>query len=130
MAVGFETRAPFLDHNVATFAFSLSSNYKIKRKNFSKITKWCLREILKKYLPENLTNGSKSGFAMPLGKWLRGPLREWAETLFDKNTIINQGFLNHEKIKILWSDHLNYKNDNTEILWRILMWQSWIEINC
>ena len=66
---------------------------------------------------------------MPLGKWLRGPLKEWAETLFDKNTILNQGFLNPDKIKILWTDHLNYKNDNTEILWRILMWQSWMEIN-
>ena len=127
MAVSLETRAPFLDHELAQFAFSLNSKFKIRKHNFKKITKWPLRQILKKYVPEVLVNNPKSGFAMPIGNWLRGPLKDWASYMMNEGILNDQSFLDTKKVKILWEDHLNFKRDNTEILWRILMWQCWIQ---
>ena len=127
MAVSLETRAPFLDHELAQFAFSINSKFKIRNHNFKKITKWPLRQILKKYIPEVLVNNPKSGFAMPIGNWLRGPLKDWASYMMNEAILINQSFLDTKKVKILWEDHLNFKRDNTEILWRILIWQCWIQ---
>ena len=127
MSVGLETRAPFLDHELANFAFSINSKYKIRSQKFKKITKWPLRQILKKYIPEAFINNPKSGFSMPIGNWLRGPLRNWSNCMLDEIIIKNQSYLDEKKVKNLWKDHLNYRRDNTEILWRILMCQSWVQ---
>ena len=86
-----------------------------------------IKQILKKYIPEELINNPKSGFAMPIGNWLRGPLKEWASSMMDEYKIRNQSFLDINVVNNLWADHLNCKKDNTEILWRILMWQCWLQ---
>ena len=64
---------------------------------------------------------------MPIGNWLRGPLRNWSNCMLDEIIIKNQSYLDEKKVKTLWKDHLNYRSDNTEILWRILMWQCWLQ---
>ena len=64
---------------------------------------------------------------MPIGNWLRGPLKDWANYTLDENIIKEESFLDPKKIKYLWQEHLNFKKDNTELLWRILMWECWIQ---
>ena len=85
MGVSLETRAPFLDHRLADFAWQLPMKYKIRDGQ----NKWILRQILYKYIPKDLFERPKMGFGILLDSWLRGPLRDWAENLLDINKIKN-----------------------------------------
>jgi asparagine synthase (glutamine-hydrolysing) len=125
MANSLETRAPFLDHRLSEIAWRFQLNDKIHKRS----GKLLLKNILKKYIPEHLTERPKSGFSIPLGEWLRGPLKEWASGLIDESTINTQGHLHFEPISKAWTDHLSGKNDNSHKLWSILMFQSWLEAN-
>ncbi len=120
MAVGLETRAPFLDHRVAEIALSLPNNLKINSK-IKYGTKIILRKILEKYIPSEIINRPKTGFGLPIGYWLKGPLKEWSYDLIDQDN----SFFNLNYAKKLFHQH-NYQNyDHTEKLWSILMWQLW-----
>jgi len=77
MAVGLETRALFLDHRVAQVAWRLPMAMRI----LGNTSKWALRQILYQHVPRELIERPKAGFAMPIGQWLRGPLRSWASDL-------------------------------------------------
>ena len=120
-----ETRAPFLDHRVAEIAWSLPLHFKIKNYGYRSKSKWALKEILKKYVPQEIVGEKEVRFAMPIGFWLRGPLREWAEDLLDSQLISKQGYLDQDIIQRLWHQHLTGKVDNTAMIWSVLMWQAW-----
>ena len=98
---------------------------KIKNNN----GKWALRQILYKYVPSDLIDRPKSGFAIPIGEWLRGPLKEWAEDLIEEKKVISQGFLNHKNVRKIWELHVSGNADYTARIWSILMFQSWLEHN-
>ena len=121
MAVSLETRSPFLDKNVAVSSWKISESLKIKNAQ----GKYILREILSNYIPRNLFDRHKSGFATPIKDWLRGPLKEWSMDLMNTSTLKSDGYLNEETVKGLWDDHINLKMDNSKKLWPILMWQAW-----
>ena len=123
MSMGLETRAPFLDHRVAEFSWQLPLSMKINGNQ----TKWILRELLYKDVPKNLIERPKAGFSIPLGAWLRGPLREWAENLLDGARLEQEGLLYPEPIRLAWTQHLSSKYDHSAKLWSILMLQSWLE---
>ncbi|MFH1846068.1 MAG: asparagine synthase (glutamine-hydrolyzing) [Candidatus Omnitrophota bacterium] len=123
MAVSLETRVPFLDHRVIEFSKQLPLAYKIKNRR----SKWILREILYKYVPSDLLERPKMGFAVPVDKWLRGSLRPWAEDLLSENLIRKQGILNPEPIQKMWKEHLSKKRNWQHHLWDILMFQAWKE---
>ena len=125
MAVGMETRSPFLDYKVAEFAWKMSSNLKIKRDGFKQIGKYPLRKILEKYIPSKIFNKPKAGFAIPIGFWLKGELKSWANDLLSQESLKNQDFLNYQFVSNIWNQHLKGEKDNTSKLWTILMWQSW-----
>ena len=123
MATSLETRAPFLDHRVAELAWGLPLNMKIRNGQ----GKWALRQVLYKYVPENLIDRPKAGFAIPVGQWLRGPLKDWAEVLLDENRLEVEGYFYSKPIRDRWAQHLSGRYDHTASLWAVLMFQSWLE---
>ena len=80
-----------------------------------------------KYVPKSLIERPKAGFSIPLGDWLKGPLKEWADSLLEQSRITNEGYLNSQYVNQIWSEHLSGKRDWTFKIWSILMFQSWLE---
>ena len=126
MAASLETRAPFLDHHVASVAWRLPMAMKIRLGRHGSTSKWALRQLLYRHVPPELIERPKAGFAMPIGLWLRGPLRPWAEDLLNPGAMRRQGFLRPEPIQLLWRQHLSGRFDHTTRLWTVLMWQAWL----
>lgn len=125
MATSLETRVPFLDHRVVALAWRLPLHMKIR----GSVGKWALRQVLYKYVPKELIERPKAGFAIPIGQWLRGPLRDWAESLISEQRLQSQGYLRPEPIRQAWAEHLSGKRDNTAKLWSVLMFQAWLQKN-
>ena len=127
MATSLETRAPFLDHKVVECAWRIGLDCKIDAKNNR--GKLILRKILAKYIPLELIERPKMGFGVPIGEWIRGPLKQWADELLAEDLIESQGFLKSEIVNKIYQEHQSRRFDHTAKLWHILMWQSWIERN-
>lgn len=121
MGASLETRAPFLDHRVVKFACSLPMDMKIRERK----SKWILRKILYKYVPPQLIERPKMGFGIPIDSWLRGPLRDWAQSLLDFNRMECEGILKVELIRNRWDEHLSGKRNWQHCLWNILMFEAW-----
>jgi asparagine synthase (glutamine-hydrolysing) len=124
MGVSLESRMPFLDHRLVEFAWQLPLTMKIQ-KSFGK---WILRQVLAKYVPRELFERPKSGFGVPIDSWLRGPLREWAETLLNEGRLRSEGFFNSAPIRDKWKEHLSGKYNWQYHLWDVLMFQAWLEV--
>ena len=125
MAVSLETRVPFLDPSVIKFSASLPMEFKIR----NGVTKWALREVLYKHVPKDLIERPKMGFGVPIDQWLRGPLRDWAETLLDEKRLYQEGFFNVEFVRNKWLQHLSGEQNWHHQLWNVLMFQAWLDQN-
>lgn len=124
MAVSLETRVPFLDHKVFEFAWRIPMSMKLRHGQ----SKWILRQVLYRYVPRKLIDRPKMGFGIPLDVWLRGPLREWADALLEISRLSHEGFFNPAHIRTLWTDHLSGKRNWAYLLWNVLMFQAWLEV--
>lgn len=124
MSASLEARAPFLDHRIIEFAFSLPLEFKTD----GRVGKKILRDLAYRQVPRSLIERSKSGFTVPIGLWLRGPLKEWASELLAPEALRDQGYLNVESVSKVWSDHCDGKRDNAQVLWNLLSFQSWLKI--
>jgi asparagine synthase (glutamine-hydrolysing) len=125
MAVSLETRVPFLDHALVEFAWRLPFELKVRGGE----TKWILRQLLYRHVPRALIERPKMGFGVPIGEWLRGPLRDWAEALLDERRLHDEGYFRPEPIRRMWDAHLSGSLNEQYRLWPILMFQSWLEAN-
>ena len=124
MANSLETRLPFLDHRVAELAWRLPLGMKIRDGQ----GKWALRQILYQYVPRELIERPKAGFGIPVGLWLRGPLRDWAEALLEEERLTREGYLLPGPVRQAWREHLSGRRDWTYRLWAVLMFQAWLEL--
>jgi len=121
MAVSLETRIPLLNHNIVEFSASLPDHINIRNGK----DKWPLQQILSKYVPVELFDRPKQGFAIPLGEWLRGPLNAWMEDLLSEESLAKSGFFKHQSITPIIKMHMDGDSDFSPTLWSLLMFQSW-----
>ena len=125
MGTSLETRVPLLDHRVAELAWRLPLDMKVR----GNTGKWALRQVLYQHVPRELIERPKAGFAIPVGPWLRGPLRDWGESLLDETRLREQGYLDPAPIRQRWAEHQSGRRDHTPSLWAVLMFQAWLMDN-
>jgi asparagine synthase (glutamine-hydrolysing) len=123
MAMSLEARCPFLDHRVVEFAWSLPTAMKIRNGR----GKWPLYRVLRRYLPQALFERPKHGFNVPIGTWLKGLLRDWAEELLAEPKIAQEGYLDNGFVQVCWHEHVSGRRDRGHELWAILMIEAWLE---
>lgn len=122
MGVSLEARTPLLDHRVVEFAWSLPHEFKVEGRSGKRI----LRDVLARYVPRDLFERPKVGFGVPIGDWLRGPLRNWADDLIDERRLQREGYFFPQPIRQKWAEHISGRTDWSYHLWDVLMFQGWV----
>ena len=100
MSTSLEARLPFLDYKLVEFSWTIPESQKIVNGK----GKWLLRQLLYKYVPEDIIDGPKKGFAVPLNYWLKGPLKEWADDLLSKSNLDKHNIFNEKAVRNLWNN--------------------------
>ena len=123
MAVSLETRVPFLDHRLATVAARIPLEMKVHGGKGKQI----LRQALFARAPHSLFDRPKAGFAVPVGQWIKEPLRDWAEELLSERRLMAEGWFDPAIIRARWAGHCSGHRDSTAAIWSILMFQAWLD---
>jgi asparagine synthase (glutamine-hydrolysing) len=123
MSASIEARVPYLDNDAVELAWRLP----IKARIHEGVGKWPLRQVLKRYVPKELFERPKSGFGIPIGAWLRGPLRSWAEDMLSEKSLSNDGFFESAVVRRQWAEHLSGRFNRQYSLWSVLMFQAWLK---
>lgn len=124
MAVALEVRVPLIAPDVMAFAWRLPPEMKIRGGQ----GKWVLRQVLARHVPRQLWDRPKLGFDPPLGSWLRGPLRPWAEDLLARPLLEDQGLFAAPIARSLWQEHLSGAANHEYALWALLVTQQWLQV--
>jgi asparagine synthase (glutamine-hydrolysing) len=123
MAVSLESRVPLLDHRVVEFAWRLPLHLKVRQGE----GKWLLKKVLRRHIPGRLIDRKKMGFGVPVGEWIRGPLRDWAEDLLSAQRLRQQGFFDEPTVRARWAHYLKGGRMSSDGIWQLLMFQSWMD---
>lgn len=122
MSVGLEVRSPYLDREVAEFAWRMPPWMKIRGVE----RKWLSYRLAERIIPGGFKPTPKMGFAVPVHDWIRGPLRPWAEDLLSVDRLRREGVLDAERLRARWERFLAGRNDERHLIWALLMFQSWM----
>jgi asparagine synthase (glutamine-hydrolysing) len=122
MAVSLESRVPMLDHRVVEFAWRLPLHMKVRRHE----AKWLLKKVLRRHVPGRLIDRKKMGFGVPVGDWIKGPLRGWAEDLLSAQRLRQQGIFDESVVRTRWAQYLKGGRISSDVVWQMLMFQSWV----
>jgi asparagine synthase (glutamine-hydrolysing) len=111
-----------LDHRVLEFAWHLPLHMKVR----GRTGKWLLKQVLRKYVPDSMMERRKMGFGVPVSEWIRGPLRDWAESLLCEDRLRREGYLNPKLAREQWLSHLTTESTGSDSTWHVLAFQSWL----
>jgi asparagine synthase (glutamine-hydrolysing) len=120
-AAGLAIRMPFLDPALVDFSWTLPPALKLR----GRVNKWLLRQVLYRHVPPAILQRPKMGFDVPIGAWLRGSLRDWAEDLLDEQRLRREGIFDPAPIRAIWREHLAERRNRQGALWVVLMFQAW-----
>jgi asparagine synthase (glutamine-hydrolysing) len=121
MAVSLEVRVPLLDRRVVEFAWTLPESHLISAGKGKQV----LRAVLHRHLPEALFERPKMGFGVPIGEWLRGPLRNWAEEMLSPKALSAHGLFDEALLRRRWREHLSGRRNWQHAIWSVLQFQAW-----
>jgi asparagine synthase (glutamine-hydrolysing) len=125
MAVSLETRLPLLSHEIVELSWRVPLHMKVRDGS----SKWLLRQVLYRQVPRELIDRPKMGFTVPLRQWLESDLRSWAEDTLATLGSAGSEFLDEKRVRAIWDRQMRGKEDNSSLIWSILMFLSWIEAN-
>jgi asparagine synthase (glutamine-hydrolysing) len=123
MATSLETRLPLLDHRLVEFSWHLPDDLKLR----GRTTKWLLRAILDRYVPRSLIERPKMGFTVPIDKWLRGPLKEWAADMLIGSAFQDLFPVDPATVRRLWDEYLAERGPSANEIWALVMLSAWAE---
>ncbi len=123
MAVSLEVRVPILDHRIVEFSWTLPKKIQIKKNQ----SKWILRQVLKKYIPEKFFERPKMGFGVPIDSWLRKDLKNWGSHLLSDEVFKKHQLLKKNDIQLMWKQHQSNEKNWQYPIWNVLMLHSWAE---
>ena len=121
MATSLEGRAPLLDPRIFEYVWGLPLSAKIHNGRGKRL----LRDVLARSVPRALFERPKQGFNIPVGEWLKGPLKDWASSLLTPSALGCTGLLDEASISKLWRAHCDGQGNHAPALWSVLMFQAW-----
>lgn len=125
MSCSLETRAPLLNHRIAEFAWGLPDNQRMRDGR----SKWICRELLGTRIPKELFEREKQGFSMPIGAWLRGALRDWAQDILFSRRACEFDLINRSLVKTMWDEHIAGRRNWQSNLWDLVIFYAWLDAN-
>jgi asparagine synthase (glutamine-hydrolysing) len=123
MAFSLEVRPPLVDHKVVEAAWALPASLRIR----GGVGKRALRLLVERHVPRQLVDRPKTGFDPPLGEWLRGPLREWADDHLALSRLREEGFLDPAAVRASWDAHQAGRPGLEYALWAVLVFEAWLD---
>jgi asparagine synthase (glutamine-hydrolysing) len=121
MTYSLEARVPIIDHRVVELAWQMPLDVKYRNGQ----SKWPLRQVLEKHVPKSIYDAPKQGFDVPISKWLRHELKDWAEGLIYSESLRNNEYIKFEPVDKFWREHQSRKYDRGANLWTILLFLNW-----
>jgi asparagine synthase (glutamine-hydrolysing) len=122
MANSLETRSPFLDHKFMEFAAGIPSNLKVKGLNTSK---YILKKAFSDFVPQSILHRRKMGFAVPMSRWFRNELKEYAHDILLSRRSLERGYFREESLKSILDEHCDMHFDHGDRLWALLNFELW-----
>ena len=123
MAVSLEMRLPLLDKEIIEYSWRVPNAMKVRNNQ----GKWLLRQVLYRYVPASLIDRPKMGFSVPIARWIRHDLKDWAADLLCESTINQQGIFNYPAVNQAYNQHMSGRYDHSHKLWTLLMFQDWYQ---